>query len=237
MQALAALGVVCLIASSACAFVACSSSDANDDAASAAGDDASNDTTPAATDDAAAVTIDAATTDTGAAPDAALAKGESVSVESAMTAMSCDAVCAAKKYTCGSTTCATLGATLGVAAYLGGTSVSLASCATVPAATSGGAKLVREDCCCVTPFVILMGPTPTKSCADVCTAAGLSCDDKHDWGKAGIGGMDAQYERPSTTASQDQAEACSKLATATISLTKPTEKGQLTHYSCACVSP
>ena len=226
-----------LVALSACAFAACSSADASstdgDSATPVPTPDASDDTSTGARADATPV----ADARTDAVEDAALAKGEGTTVETSMTEASCSAVCAAKKYECGSTTCEAIDGTLGVVAYMGGTSMNLSSCADVPAPTSGGASFVREDCCCVTPFLIVKGPTPTKSCNDVCAGQSLTCDDKHDWGKAGVGGMDAQYERPSTTAVTDQADTCTKVATATISLTKPTEKGQLTHYSCACVAP
>lgn len=169
--------------------------------------------------------------------DAALAPGQGTIVENVKTPMSCAAVCTAKQFTCGSTTCQTLPGALGVAAYLGGATTNVSSCSDVPAATHGSADLVRVDCCCITPFVVVTGPTPAKDCAAVCAAHGLKCDDQHAWGAAGKGGLDAQYERPSTTAVTDYAYPCTKVPTATLALTKPTEKGQLTHYSCACVAP
>ena len=220
------------------AFAACSSSSADDDSAPVTDTDAA--TSPAPT--AAPTTTPAPVSDAGndahdAEPaDAALPLGESVTVENARTPMSCDAVCAASKFTCGSTKCSTLDGALGIAAYLGGNSTNLA-CADVPASINGGETFTRVDCCCVIPYVLYTGTTSTKDCTDVCTSHSLKCDATHDWGKAGTGGLDVQYERPSTTAVTDYAEACTKIPTATIDLTKPTEKGQLTKYSCACVAP
>ncbi|MDB4943932.1 MAG: hypothetical protein JWP97_3466 [Labilithrix sp.] len=211
-----------LLATIGAAVAACSSSE---DAA--APDDHAADAAPDVRTDASAGPQDAAVP---------LPPGHGVSVENVKTAESCAAVCSAHGFACGSTTCESLGAVLGVVAYVGGTSTDVTSCTDRPPATNGAAKLARVDCCCITPFVVVDGPKSPTSCTDVCTAAGVVCDDQHAWA-AGKGGLDAQYERPSTTAVTDYALPCSKVPTATIPLTKPTEKGTLTKYGCACVAP
>jgi hypothetical protein len=221
-----------LLASAGSVLVACSSSDDAADVPPLA-------TADAARDDATSATADAAPDAGGDAADAArvdaaLPPGHGASVETSMTPLACDAVCAAKHFTCGTNACETLDGAFGLAAYMGGTAVSLA-CADTPAPATAGAPFVREDCCCITPFVLVDGPATPKACSAVCTARGLACDDAHDWGKAGKGGLDAQYERPSTTAVSDLVGACTKVPSATIPLTKPTEQGQLTHYRCACI--
>lgn len=213
---------------------ACSSSDSADVAPSVTPD---GDVADATSSDAASADVAVDAPADAPLVDAALAPGQGTSVENAKSPTSCAAVCAAKQYTCGSTTCETLPGALGVAAYLGGVTTPVSSCSEIPAATNGSADLVRVDCCCITPFVVVAGPTPAASCAAVCTGRGLKCDDQHAWGAAGKGGLDAQYERPSTTAVTDHAYPCAKVPTATLALTKPTEKGQLTHYSCACIAP
>ena len=233
MRRLVSLVVAMMVGAGA--LGACSSSDGADVAPLGAPDgDALDATSPdAARPDAA---VDSPPADAPLA-DAALPPGQGTSVEDAKTPMSCAAVCAAKQLTCGSTTCETLPGALGTAAYLGGATTNVSSCSDVPAAKNGTADLVRVDCCCITPYVVVTGPAPAKDCADVCTARGLKCDDQHAWAAAGKGGLDAQYERPSTTAVTDYAYPCTKVPTATLALTKPTETGQLTHYSCACVAP
>ncbi len=201
----------------------------------------SDDDSPAIADastDAQGSTADAPTEPASdAGVDAALARGQGTAVEHVSTAQSCDAICGAKKYTCGGRACEAFSGELGAATYAGGTSTPVAACATVPPTSSAGAALLRVDCCCITPFVLVTGPSTPASCATLCAAKQLTCDSQHDWGAAGKAGGNAQYERPSTTAIVERVFGCTTVPSKEIALTKPTEQARLQQYRCACVAP
>jgi hypothetical protein len=120
--------------------------------------------------------------------DAPPAKRTGTRFEIDYSAMSCNELCA--KWAelgdyCGKP-CPTDPSKVGTVIYEGGESVKLAACGDKPAATSSSGKKLREvQCCCESPYIVVPGTSPARSCTDVCAARSLSCAADAPWNDFG----------------------------------------------------